>query len=104
MSRRYESSGANYNTTNWRRLSVQKTIKLKITTTRKQVLTVSPPKVRAFCVACEGEVLTLTCVEAAEFLEIGEQNLAELIALGKVHAAKTVIGTFRICQGSLISD
>ena len=62
------------------------------------------PIVRAFCAVCNREVPTLTCAQAAEFLEINEQDLAELIAAGKVHATRTVSGTFRICQDSLISE
>lgn len=83
---------------------MQRTLKLRITTTRRQAITVAPQIVHTFCAVCNGEVPTLTCGQAAEFLEIGEQCLAELIAVGKVHATRTVSGTFRICQGSLISE
>lgn len=83
---------------------MQETLKIKITTTRKQAITVAYPRIRTFCAYCNGEVPTLTWEEAIEFLEIGEQSLAELIAVGKVHATRTVSGTFRICQGSLISE
>jgi hypothetical protein len=83
---------------------LQKTFKLKITTTRRRAVTLSPLIVRAFCAACRGEVPTLTCREAAELLGIDERGLGELIALGKVHATGTVGGTSRVCQDSLTSE
>jgi hypothetical protein len=82
---------------------VSKTIKLKITTTRRRAVTVSPAAVRTYCAACQGEVPTLTCREAAEFLEVGERDLSELIAVGKAHAIRTLGGGLRVCQDSLIS-
>ena len=96
--------GAQYSTTERRGFQLQKTFKLKITTTRRRAVTLSPLIVRAFCAACQGEAPTLTCWEAAQFLGIDEQGLGELIALGKVHATGTVRGTFRVCQNSLTSE
>ena len=96
--------GAQYSTTERRGFQLQKTFKLKITTTRRRAVTLSPLIVRAFCAACQGEVPTLSRAEAAGFLEMDEQTLVELIAVGKVHATRTISGTLRICQSSLLSE
>lgn len=80
---------------------MQRTIKLKITTTRKRAINISRSALRAFCADCSREVQTLTCAEAAEFLETGEQNIEDLIAAGKVHALRTVNSGFRVCKDSL---
>jgi hypothetical protein len=98
------SGGADYSTTLWWRFQLQKTIKLKITTTRKKAITLIPAVVSVFCPACRAEVQMLTCREAAVFLEIGEQDLAELIAGGKAHAIRTLSGSLRVCQDSLLKE
>lgn len=82
---------------------MQRTIKLKITTTRKRAINISRSALRAFCAECKREVQTLTCAEAAGFMETSEQDLAELIAAGKVHAIRTVSGSPRICKESLFT-
>jgi hypothetical protein len=80
---------------------VQKTTKLKITTTRKRTINISISRGRAFCADCNGEVQTLTSREAAEFLGTREQEIEDLIAVGKVHKIRTVSGSFRVCKDSL---
>lgn len=80
---------------------MQRTIKLKITTTRKRAINLARSALCAFCEDCNREVQTLTRAEATQFLEISEQLLAELIAASKVHVIRTVSGSLRVCQDSL---
>lgn len=79
------------------------TRRLKITVTQRRTLGLRPARV--FCPACARLVETLAHPKAAEMLEIDEQELAELIAAGRVHAlVSEAEGCRRVCQESLLAQ
>jgi excisionase family DNA binding protein len=82
---------------------VQRTTKLKITTTRKRTINISISTRRGFCADCNGEVQVLTCQQAAELLETSQQQIEELIIAGKLHAVRTASRGLWVCKDSLTS-
>jgi excisionase family DNA binding protein len=82
---------------------VQKTTKLKITTTRKKTISISISANRAFCAACRCEAQVITYTQAAQLLEMSQSQIEQLIAAGKLHAVRTVSSEVWICKDSLIS-
>ena len=82
---------------------MQRTTKLRITTTRKRTMNLSTSVNRAFCRECQREVQILTSQQAAELLETSRPELEELFVVGKLHAVRTVSGSLWICKDGLIS-
>ena len=83
---------------------MERTTKVRVTTTRKRTVNFSIPGHRGFCPACQMEVQTLACMEAAEFLGIGQEDLNLLIAGGHPHPIRSLSGSLRVCQQSLNVD
>lgn len=61
---------------------VQKTTKIRITTTRKTELVVSVSTVRGVCASCNREVQMLTGRDGADPGETSQLQLGELVTLG----------------------
>jgi hypothetical protein len=78
-------------------------VKVRITAVRRRTMraTGAAALLRAQCVTCGREVESLTRSQAGEILEVGDQELSELIAAGLVHAMQTINGQLRICKDSL---
>ena len=79
-------------------------VKIRITSSRRQVVRFDGHNLRTFCRACGREVETLTRSLADEILEIEDAELSEFIASGRVHAIETVSGSLRVCKDSLFSE
>jgi len=76
-------------------------MKIKITSVRRQRISIPASTLRLLCQTCEREVETLTSLQAAEILEVEDQTLRAFIFAGQVHAVETVSGSLRICKNSL---
>ncbi|MDQ3818449.1 MAG: hypothetical protein M3362_12345 [Acidobacteriota bacterium] len=56
---------------------------------------------RVPCPSCGREVETFNREQAGEILEVGELELSEMIAAGRIHAIQTASGNIRVCKDSL---
>lgn len=77
--------------------------KLKLTVTKiyRQTAAERVINLRAFCPICKFETEMISLADSAVFLEIEDRMIEGLIALGKVHAVKTMSGNLRVCKNSL---
>ena len=77
--------------------------KLKLTVTKiyRQTVAERVISLRAFCPICKFETEMISLADSAVFLEIEDRMIEGLIALGKVHAVKTMSGNLRVCKKSL---
>jgi hypothetical protein len=80
---------------------MKRKVKLRITTSSRQVIRVFGQSLRARCPICEREVEMLTRAQSAEALEIDGQTFDSLLAAGRLHTIQTVSGSLRVCQDSL---
>ena len=79
---------------------MKQTHRISITTTHRRILRVRPVPVCAPCSMCGREVETLGQSQAADVLEVSQQILAEMMAVGLIHKIPTVSGSVRICRDS----
>ena len=78
-------------------------VKVKIIAVRRtlRITAVEGFTWRAPCPACGREVETFNREQAGEILEIGDLELSEMVAAGRVHAIQTASGNIRVCKDSL---
>ena len=82
---------------------MKQTYRITITTTHRRTVRARPvcAPVCVPCPMCGREVETLAHSQAADVLEVSQQGLDSLIAMGLIHALPTVSGNLRICRDSL---
>lgn len=83
---------------------MERTTKIRITTTRKRTVSLSISAKRVFCSNCNREVPALTSRQAGELLGTSQPQLEDLLVAGSVHALKTASDDAWICKDSLISE
>lgn len=84
-----------------RSTSVKRKLWMKITTTRRQALSLAAPVFQADCAICERKVEFITRDEAAAWLAVTVDIIDQLIASNQLHGRQPVRGNFRICKESL---
>lgn len=83
---------------------MKRRLKVTLTKIQRQTVTMRTTNfLRARCPVCDCEVEMLTAADVIGFLEIENQTLENLIAVGKLHVTETVSGGLRFCKDSLFS-
>ena len=83
---------------------MERTTKVRITTTSKRTINLSLSANRVFCSNCNQEVQALTSRQAGALLGTSHRQLHDLLVAGGVHAVTTAGQDMWICKDSLISE
>ena len=83
---------------------MERTTKVRITTTRKRTVNLSISANRVFCRDCNREVQVLTSRQAVELFGTSQPQLEGLLVAGSIHAVTSESEDVWSCRNSLISE
>jgi hypothetical protein len=82
---------------------VKRKLKLKVQQIRRQAIVFSSSSRTGYCQKCERYVEFLSHIEAAQVLELAEEELVGLVRCGSLHSIEIEGGRHIVCRDSLFS-